>query len=603
VVVQKACRHRQWHALLTSSWFILLVAFTVVLAAADQVLQASVDRTELRQGESLQLTVTGEIKIDSAFSFFDLNTLNRPSPDTSELEKDFEVLDRQQNYKVEITNNVNRSVVTWTYTLLPRRTGVLTVPALELGGEKTVPVNVSVLPEQTTRAPGEREVYIETEIDQTQGYVQQQFLFTVRLFYANDLIRGELDHPDQSNALFRQIGKQKEFSSYTNGRHYRVVERSYAIFPSEPGKLDIPALKFSGTFLEPRTGRRFSRQAASEAVAITINPPPAEFTGRLWIPAQGYILQEEWSSSTTEIPLGETLTRSINQQALGLEGVNFPPIPEPVIDGLKFYTEPAHTATDDTAVGITGTRKDVQMIVATRPGMYEIPEISVPWWDVVNDKQRIATLPARTIRVSGNGQQAVISPLTARDDLTNGPASSDRQPLTDLDPSVKNITPNSLPAWLIGIVLAGWLLTGLGWFLHSRRWLPRKTAISGPVDQKTPQHTLSALKQAAKRDPLCLGTAFPLWLRHEKEGGRWCGASDESAEESIRPLVNKIQALRFGDTASECNNRRTKNDTERVKDEAGRLAQALITLLEERMKEKLHQKKSRTDVLPDIFMP
>lgn len=205
--------------------FVLLTHLFIAQFAQAAKLEANVDRTEIHANESLSLNVIGEIAVDSAFSLFDLNSLNVKAPDTTELEKDFEVVDRQQNYKVQIINNVNESVINWTYTLMPKREGRLTIPALSVGDDTTQPIAISVLPEQSDKSGVKSEVYLETEVDTTTGYVQQQVLMTVRLFYANDLVRGELDHPDHSDALIRQLGKQREFSRYVEGRHYKVVER------------------------------------------------------------------------------------------------------------------------------------------------------------------------------------------------------------------------------------------------------------------------------------------------------------------------------------------------------------------------------------------
>ena len=195
---------------------------------------------------------------------------------------------------------------------------------MTVGDSTTQPISISVLPEQETTKGEKSDVYLETELDTSKAYVQQQALLTVRLFYANDLVRGELDHPDHPDALIRQLGKQREFSRYVDGRQYKVVERSYAIFAQKPENRDR-SLQFTGSFVEPRTGRSVTRRTSSSPLTLDIEAPPSTFTGASWLPVQSYNLQQTWSTDSLELPLGQTLTRTLQQQALGQEGVNLPP--------------------------------------------------------------------------------------------------------------------------------------------------------------------------------------------------------------------------------------------------------------------------------------
>ena len=115
--------------LLVVSLFWLALACVNAWAIDD--LKASVDRNTLAVGETLQLTVSSKLDASLGISLFNLNTLDIDSPDVSALEKDFEILDRQQNYRVQFENNVNDSLVTWTYTLSPQRAGSVTIPRTE----------------------------------------------------------------------------------------------------------------------------------------------------------------------------------------------------------------------------------------------------------------------------------------------------------------------------------------------------------------------------------------------------------------------------------------------------------------------------------------
>ena len=50
---------------------------------------------------------------------------------------------------------------------------------------------------------------------------------------------------------------------------------------------------------------------------------------------------------------------------------------------------------------------------ATRPGVYQLPDVEVKWWDVVNNKARTSKIPGRTITVTGDGQTVATAPTTS----------------------------------------------------------------------------------------------------------------------------------------------------------------------------------------------
>lgn len=591
----KAGVNRRGDLLSLFSFFLMLMStlLSVGQAWASDV-AATVDRNEIHANESLTLTVSGDIPVDSAFSFFDLNTLNVKAPDTTELEKDFDVLDRQQNYKVQIINNVNESVVNWTYTLMPKRSGTLSIPAMTVGDSTTQPISISVLPEQETTKGEKSDVYLETELDTSKAYVQQQALLTVRLFYANDLVRGELDHPDHPDALIRQLGKQREFSRYVDGRQYKVVERSYAIFAQKTGKLEIAPLQFTGSFVEPRTGRSVTRRTSSSPLTLDIEAPPSTFTGASWLPVQSYNLQQTWSTDSLELPLGQTLTRTLQQQALGQEGVNLPPLNPPTIEGLKFYSEPSQTDTQDAAQGVTGSRQDVQMIVATRPGVYQLPDVEVKWWDVVNNKARTSKIPGRTITVTGDGQTVATAPTTS----TPAPPMNDSKTPSEPPEAPSQLSsepPSSVASPLLlalTIVFAvAWLVTGLLWFIERQR---RKDSAASDIPDRvtTASASYRELKKSGLADPFSLVNKVPAWLAQQ----RTSGLMTSQLENEIRPLLNSLQGLRFGKPKA------GENDDKALREAARALASSLIGIIEQHEKSQADKnKKGKSSPLPNLY--
>ncbi len=530
---------------LNLSSLVMAVGFILLLLAAGQSradIQASVDRTEIRENESLQLTVTSSLEVSSTLDLFSLNSLSVPQPDLGAIEDDFEIIDRRQSYRVQIENNQNNSVITWDYTLLPKHEGELIIPPITYENKSTSPITIKVSNNASDTPNQDKDLFLEAEVDQSTVYVQQQLIFKVRLYYSQDLVRGELEHPDLPDAMFKQLGKQKEYSRYIGSRRFSVIEREYAVFPQKAGELEIPQLLFTGTLIERRIGRRIFGKEYSPAVKVKVKAPPASFTGKQWLPAQSLNIRDVWSDPSREMHTGDSLTRTITLQALGLEGVQLPPLPKAQFDGLKVYPEPGNITTEEHAAGLTGQREETQAIIALQSGTYTLPEVRIPWWDVVNDEPREAVLPGRVITVTGTGSsQTPSAPITPPSAVT--PDSSTDQPEVGKPESVLPNRGNTNDIWVIltFIFMLLWLLTAWAW------WRARNKKAIQPV-MKAPIHTksdLKALTQMAASGDIAFSNVFLQWLKAENSSGRLSNHDYQELLTNTRPLLNEIQGAKY----------------------------------------------------------
>ncbi|WP_246841123.1 BatD family protein [Hahella sp. CCB-MM4] len=529
------------------------------IALAD--LKAEVDRTEIRENESLQLTVTSTLEVSSTLDLFSLNSLSIPQPDISAVEDDFEILDRRQSYRVQIENNQNNSVITWDYTLLPKHSGEVVIPAIEYEGNKSTPIPIKVVAASQNIPNQQKDVFLESEIDRSEAYVQQQVIYKVRLYYSQDLIRGELEHPDHPDALFKQIGKQKEYSRYVGSRRFNVIERQYVLFPQKAGELEIPPLQFTGTLLERRIGRRIYSKESAPAVKIQVKAPPASFSGKTWLPAQSLNIRDVWSDPGREMNTGDSLTRTISLQALGLEGVQLPPLTSPDLDGLKVYPEPDTIDSDEHAAGVTGKREETQAVVALRPGVYTLPEVRIPWWDVVNDEERVAILPSRTITVSGAPTQNTTAAQTTPPQTpvaTPGTSASSPAPSATSGVTRPIVEDDVSPFWQIlsAVFFLLWILTLWAWWKKPGMSIKEKEPAVERPKQAT---TLQQLERfAAIGDPRFV-EAFLQWLQQQKASGKLSGKECDALNTDIRDLLNQIQRLHYGqNTGAESHSDNTK---------------------------------------------
>ncbi len=464
------------------SKFILLIllAFLLSNTVSAKDVTARVDRTQIQEYESVWLIIRSSGDASG-------------SPELAPLEKDFDILGQSKSSQVNIINGKMESSSEWSINITPKSTGELQIPAIAIGDDFTNPITLKVKPASDLSDSNEnRKIFIETEVENRQVYVQSQIAYTVRLFYSAGLNGGSLSEPELKNAVIERLGEDVSYDTERNGNHYTVIERRYAIFPQNSGELIIPPLEFNGQIIDGnrQSQRRnvfdpFGRQATrsvrlkSEAIRMSVLPQPDQ--SATWIPARKLTLLEKWSPDTPEFRVGEPVTRTIQIQATGLSASLIPEITLPALDGMKLYPDQPATENKNDGIWITGTRQEKIAMIPTVSGSMVLPEINITWWNTQTKKAQTATLPARNIEVlpaitNGQTEQPVtLTQPTANTDLSAQPPKTDQFPWH----------------WLT-------LAFGIAWLVTLVAWWKAKHSIQTPAPTQTNSMNNSSLRSVKK---------------------------------------------------------------------------------------------------------
>src|SRR5690606_30726415 len=259
---------------------------------AHAALEASVERTRLVEGESLELT----LETPSAGRLSEL--------DLTPLEAHFEVHGTRQLSLVSQINGRTSPVTRWVISITPLRTGYVVIPPLQLGDVSSQPISLHVLSaDQAATDRGARlaPVFIDSEVDTETPYVQAQVLLTLRIYHSVSLFDdSSLSGLEIPNARVESLGRPRNFERVINGGRHGVIEVRYAIYPQHSGELEIPSQLFSATALQPGTGRSSARsgrvvQVRSPSITLQVRPIPTDYPADApWIPARSLTLTQTW---------------------------------------------------------------------------------------------------------------------------------------------------------------------------------------------------------------------------------------------------------------------------------------------------------------------
>ena len=501
----------------------VLIALAIVLVSAQSLaaVVTRVDRADIELNESFTLEVISDANIDS-------------QPDVSVLDESFYIGQGSQLSNTTIVNGQIRRSKTWTYVLMPRTAGRITIPPIAVGTEKSEPLVISVS-EPSYSPPGEAEVFVTSDVDFAETYVQAQVLLTIKIYRSVATRQPALREPTISGAevLSELAGDDRSYEAAINGTPYNVVERVYALYPQESGTIEVSPARFEARVL--RDGRITGRKVyESEPKTVTVLPIPAlpnEYPDAVWLPAREVTLTEDWSRGADEIKAGEPLTRHVTISALGQLETQIPALEPPLATGVNVYPDKPELSRRIESGGIRGERKDQYAMIGVVAGAVLLPALEVPWWNTETATWEVARLPERTINILPSGESPVADPAVEESATAEATPAPPRESASD-------------GFWrrVSELLAAVWLVTLVAWWWTSRPQKKQREPAPVPTHKLQAKHLKVARKAALADDGAGVRRAMLDWAVLQ-----WPGDSPRSIGELAArvssPLADELRSL------------------------------------------------------------
>ena len=536
-------------------WLTLVLLLTAVSPALAMV-EVSVDRNPVQLNESFQLVFT-------------LDEMPDRDPDFTVLRKNFVVLGDNRSSSISIINGDYRRNVKWTLELMAKDVGEFEIPAIRFGRERSQPIRVKVEP-PSPASLRQDELALEVSTDRSTAYVQSQVVLTLRLVSAVDISAYQFGDVSVGNvdAVVEPLGDIRQYQTRIDDKAYLVLEKQFALFPQQSGRLEISPLLAEVRLPSRRAYDPFQaggevRRLRSAPQSVEIEPIPAAYDAPYWLPAYNLELREQWQGDLDELLAGEPLTRSLTLIADGLTAAQLPELPIPAIDGIKQYPDQPALSNRQASDGIRGVREQKVALIPGSAGRFVVPEIKVPWFNLQTGRVEIATLPARELAVRA-------APAAAAGASQPAAPAAEALPSVAAPPSAAG---NRFWPWLSLLLACGWAASALYWFYRARRDPasppPPQTSLGrarrelaracDDGDAEAARHALLAWGRALlapqrvanlRQLSAQLGEEFAREVevldrsRYSREGGAWRG-------ESLRELCRRLEASHPPGSSSE----------------------------------------------------
>ncbi|MCP4042309.1 MAG: protein BatD [Gammaproteobacteria bacterium] len=259
-------------------------------------------------------------------------------------------------------------------------------------------------------------------VGQTDPYVQETVVYTVRVYSTDNLRTIELTPPAIQGALLEELEGPLTGSQTVQGRRYVTNDYHFALTPMKTGALEVGQVRLKVKPVESRRWGSGYQSGNGEAVrviarAVQLRARPSATDSRSWRPLQHLDIQAHWVS-LEEAEAGEPLTLTVVTKARGATGAQVPSV-EALLKTPDFKIYPERPALDRKVTGngayLWGRRVETFTLVPTREGGLNVPSLSLSWWDVGANAQTISKVPQRLILVGEAARKAGVDAFLSAD--------------------------------------------------------------------------------------------------------------------------------------------------------------------------------------------
>ena len=211
------------------------------------------------------------------------------------------------------------------------------------------------------------------------------------------------DLPEIDGAIMMQVSERPIFESQQIGDDSYVSARyDFTVYAQRAGNMQVP----------PITARFGSKKSFDQALIeyrlqtepfnLTVTAPPGANSGEIIVSARELTATETWLPKPVSAKVGDAFTRTITVRAQKVPAMLLPPPRFEDVAGIAIYPKPPQVSDENERGDFIGERVDSATYICERAGSFEIPEMSIRWWDPSNDQWQTKRFPAVEFKVAEN---------------------------------------------------------------------------------------------------------------------------------------------------------------------------------------------------------
>lgn len=436
---------------------IIVGIFSLFSVLAQAAVEVQVEPSQVTMGEVFKLTLTQH------------NMQNGGVPDLTVLQPDFVILGTERHVNYSIINGQTQSASQWVVSLEAKKSGILTIPAIKIGVDQSSPITINVQSSAATTptdqdsqsdSSAHEDVQLISSVSEKKPYVNQQVIYTVKLYNSKRLLDADYQGPQVEDALLIPLGDTKRYQTVQNNTNYIVEEQNYAIFPQKSGTLKVNSATFTALVYDINPQKV---KVQDKSIDLTVQPIPKQYKGKTWLPAKQIKLSEQYENRNQILDQGSTLTRTVTLEGVALPAQLLPMLNFEETDAFNVYPEKGKEQNKVIQGQLVGSTDIKVTYLFNKAGKVTIPELKISWFNTETGKEEVAVLAPRSMEITPS---ATVPTSPAVPQSVKNEAVTPQSPQEVIPSTSQN---GSTWAWVVALIFAfAWLATLGLWFWQRR---------------------------------------------------------------------------------------------------------------------------------------
>lgn len=190
-------------------------------------------------------------------------------------------------------------------------------------------------------------------------------------------------------------------SETVNGDTWSGVQRSYRIYPLQPGSFSLPPASILVTYPKPGETDPTQIELPLEPVTFTAQVPAGAEGLNPLIIAENFEI-EQTLDAPTELSPGDAVTRILTAKITGTTPIMIPSLtPEFTSEAARGYPEDPIVSDTEDRGQLSGSRVEETTYLATAPGTMTLPPVKLDWFNTETNTIETVNIEGSEIKVTG----------------------------------------------------------------------------------------------------------------------------------------------------------------------------------------------------------
>lgn len=251
------------------------------------------------------------------------------------------------------------------------------------------------------------EIFIRVDPPERASWVGQQVLIPVTVGLAQRPSGSpQFRVPEVPGGVLASIPGPVYGSEERDGLEFTTWTYNFAFYPHRQGEHAVSSISVEARV--PRGDSAWHQVAARTEPFILRSRLPAAAKGlATLVTTTELTVEEAWDPDRTAVRVGDAITRTVTVRAVDIMGMGLPPLNFDAPAGMAVHLK-APQLKDETHRGeIKGQRTETIVYVCEQEGGFNLPALSIPWFDPKSGELDRIDLPGRLLTVAPNPAFAV----------------------------------------------------------------------------------------------------------------------------------------------------------------------------------------------------